>query len=159
MQTELRPIFQLREELLQKINPDFFASEHNLIRRSALAAQDYVLSGAYSEYKPYMGRTFKHLAGYVAVHKKYHLPYNPYLPDDCHARLHPGLVMDLAWSFNTDKINGIIDANGNIRNADQLSKSQVLAVYHNSERYGIPVLALNELMPSTLTRIMQQKTL
>lgn len=157
MQTELVPIFKLRETLLQMINPDFFASESALIHRSSLAAQDYVLSGAFAEYKPYMGRTFRHLAGYVAVHQKYFLPYNPYVTNE-RTRLHPGLVMDLAWSFNTDRTNGIIDANGNIRDSARLPESQVLAVYHNSARSGTPLHALNNLMPSTLAKINEQKT-
>ncbi len=143
MQTELIPIFKLRDMCLARLNQRYYTKHADLIHRSALAAQDYVLSGTYaSEYKSYMGRTFKQLPGYIAVHQKYNLPYDAKASTLSAQILHPGLVMDLAWAFATDITNGIVDKYGNIIAPNYLASSEVLAVYHNTSAYGVPVNAL-----------------
>lgn len=143
MENKLLPIYALRIKLLEKINPEFFIKNADMIKRTSLAAQDYVLSGTYKEYNRSMGRTFKILPGYINVHKKYNLPYSPdtsaLIPD---MPLNPGLVMDLAWSLTTDKTNGIVDANGALKDVYQMPESEVLRVYHNSSASGTPINAL-----------------
>ena len=49
MEQNLLPIYKLRMMFLEKINPTFFIKNADLIRRTSLAAQDYLLSGAISE--------------------------------------------------------------------------------------------------------------
>lgn len=163
MQKTLVPIFQLRELCLQKLNSTLFNKEFEIIHNSALAAQDYILSGRFTtEYNPRMGMAFKRLPGYIAVHQKYNLPYNPDTTTPNTTRLNPGLVMDLAHAYHDDIINGIIDRQGNIRNISRLPQSEVMAVYHNSAIYGTPANAF-QLMTSTqfqkmLTQSVQQHT-
>ena len=70
MKQKLLPIYDLRMQLLQKLNPKFYAENADTIRRSSLAAQDYFLSGTYREYDDRMGTLFKKLPGYISVHKK-----------------------------------------------------------------------------------------
>lgn len=156
METKLKPIYRLRELLLEKLNPHFYVANAKYIRLTSLAAQDYVLSGNFSEYNhTKMGRAFKNLPGYVAVHKKYNIPYDPYLPMSPVGGINAGLVMDLAWSFDMDCKNLIIDANGNILDTGELPRSEVLHVYHNSGVSAVPVSGLNILMPSELKKIIQ----
>lgn len=138
MKQKLLPIYDLRMQLLQKLNPKFYAENADTIRRSSLAAQDYFLSGTYREYDDRMGTLFKKLPGYISVHKKYKLPYNPSLT----TTVNPALVMDLAWSLRTDMINGVVDANGNIKSISLLPQSRVLHVYHNTKNNGMPINAL-----------------
>lgn len=147
METKLSPIFMLRAQCLQKLNPYFYNKNDKLINASSLAAQDYVFSGTHMEYSKNMGLAFHHLPGYMAVHKKYNLPYNP---DSCiipAGGIHPGLVMDLAWSFQQDALHSIIDGHGNIIAPEKLTQSEVLHVYHNSGALGVPIDALK-----TITR-------
>lgn len=150
MQQDLVPIFKIRELCLQQLNPTLFKKEYTIIHNSALAAQDYVMSGMFQEYKPQLGLGFKRLPGYIAIHKKYHLPYNP----DNTTQINPGLVMDLAHAYQEDITNGIIDKQGNIRKPDALAQSEVLAVYHNSATYGTPSIALRLLIPSQVKHIL-----
>lgn len=124
-----------------------------MIRRTSLAAQDYVLSGTCEEYDPRLGHMFKSMPGYINVHKKYHLPYNPNAISPATATLNPGLVMDLAWSLRTDMINHVIDANGGILNPRRLAASHVLRVYHNTRSSGTPANALYLLKPSQLKQM------
>ena len=77
MKQKLLPIYDLRMQLLQKLNPKFYAENADTIRRSSLAAQDYFLSGTYREYDDRMGTLFKKLPGYIGVHKKYKLTKKP----------------------------------------------------------------------------------
>ncbi len=157
MQTQLLPIFQLRELCLAAINPVFYQQNATMIRNSSLAAQDYLLSGTYKrEYHSHLGRNFKHLPGYRKIHEKYSIPYNPYATSHDDESINPGLVMDLAWSFNTDIVNGIIDANGNIRNRATLPNSQVLGAYHCSAMSGTPSSAFRLLLPSQMDAIFAQ---
>ena len=65
MQTKLIPIFQIRELCLQKLNPILFQKEYKIIHNSALAAQDYILSGAFKEYNPRMGLSFLDISRYI----------------------------------------------------------------------------------------------
>lgn len=155
METQLLPIFTLRKALLQRINPRFFARNEDYITKTSLAAQDYFLSGAYGEYDRYtMGHAFKNLPGYVAVHKKYQLPYSPNAPIGMPQEINSGLVMDLTWSFGTDIFNNIIDRGGNIKKPEILHNSEVLQVYHNSEISGVPATALKLLLPSELGQML-----
>lgn len=155
METKLTPIFTLRKILLQRINPGFFARHQDYITKTSLAAQDYFLSGAYGEYDRYsMGQAFKNLPGYVDVHKKYQLPYNPHAPIGTPQEINSGLVMDLTWSYGKDVFNNIIDRGGNILRPETLHNSEVLQVYHNSEISGVPATALKFLLPSELKQIL-----
>lgn len=155
METKLTPIFTLRKILLQRINPGFFARHQDYITKTSLAAQDYFLSGAYGEYDRYsMGQAFKNLPGYVDVHKKYQLPYNPHAPIGTPQEINSGLVMDLTWSYGKDVFNNIIDRGGNILRPETLHNSEVLQVYHNSEISGVPATALKLLLPSELKQIL-----
>lgn len=155
METKLTPIFTLRKILLQRTNPDFFARNEDYIAKTSLAAQDYFLSGAYGEYNRYtMGHAFKNLPGYVNVHKKYNLPYNPNAPIIMPQGINSGLVMDLTWSYGRDVFNNIIDRGGNILRPETLHNSEVLQVYHNSEVSGVPARALKLLLPSELKQIL-----
>ena len=157
MQKQLLPIFQLRELCLAAINPTFYQQNATMIHNSSLAAQDYLLSGTYKrEYQSHMGRNFKHLPGYRKIHEKYSIPYNPHATDPDNKFINPGLVMDLAWSFNTDVVNGIIDTNGNIRNRATLPHSQVLGAYHCSATSGTPSSAFRLLLPSQMDAIFAQ---
>lgn len=162
MGKELSPIYMLRVLLLEKANPEYFAKNKKLILGSSLAAQDYVLSGHYYEYdKGRMGLEFKNLPEYVKVHKKYHLPYNPNLLVLSTYSVNPGLVMDLAWSFQRDKLNGIIDERGEILDVNKLSLSEVLQVYHNTSMSGTPITAfrpLNAFQRSELIKQARQNT-
>ncbi len=142
MENKLLPIYALRMLLLQRVNPKFFAENADMIKRTSLAAQDYYLSGAYTEYHEYMGRAFKSLPNYVNIHKKYNLPYNPaeyFVPAN---GLNTGLVMDLAWSLRTDIINGVVSPNGDIDDIRKMPLSEVLHVYHNTSASGTPINAL-----------------
>ena len=50
-------IFQLRALLLREMNPRFYAQNADIILRSSMAAQDYVMSGTYGkEYTAPVGR-------------------------------------------------------------------------------------------------------
>ena len=161
MQTQLLPIFQLRELCLAAINPTFYKQNAELIRRSALAAQDYILNGIYHrEYHTHIGRNFKHLPGYKEVHKKYDIPYDPYNTAGNPTAINPGLVMDLAWSFNSDTINGIISPQGDIKNPARLRDSEIMAVYHCSPVSGTPASAFTLLVPSQMDKLIAsaQKT-
>ena len=139
MKQKLLPIYELRIQLLRAMNPKFYTANADMIRRSSLAAQDYVLSGTYQEYDTRMGTLFKTLPGYINIHKKYHLPYNP----ESTAPINPGLVMDLAWSLRADMINGVVDKTGKLKNISLLPESRVLRVYHNSKFNGTPSVALS----------------
>lgn len=158
MQTTLIPIFQIRELCLQKLNPILFQKEYKIIHNSALAAQDYILSGAFKEYNPRMGLSFKRLPGYIAVHKKYNLPYSPDASIRESIQLNPGLVMDLAYAFNQDITNGIIDAHGNIRKPEALGQSEVMSVYHNQATHGEPAIAFRLMTPSQITQMLRHTT-
>lgn len=147
METKLSPIFMLRAMCLARVSPQFYTANEKLIHASSLAAQDYVLSGGYSEYSPNMGRAFKNLPQYLAVHKKYNLPYNADATIVPLQGINPGLVMDLAWSFQQDALHSIIDGHGNIIAPEKLTQSEVLHVYHNSGALGVPIDALK-----TITR-------
>lgn len=150
MKIKLAPIFQLRELCLALLNPIFFAKHANLIHRAALAAQEYIFSGASREYMSYMGKQFHDLPEYRKIYDKYEL----------NGIVNPNLVMDLAWSFRSDKLNGIIDKDGNITNLATLSKSRIMGVYHNSDISGTPINAF-KLYPERATELLsaiQQKT-
>ena len=138
MTKELIPIFKLRSMLLQQVCPYYFAKHSDLILRTSLAAQDYVKSGKFYEYDSRTGQTFKTLPNYINIHKKYDLPYTP-TAEVYEMILNPGLVMDLAWSLNTDQLHKIVDENGNILAQRRLYESEVLHVYHNSPAHGIPL--------------------
>ncbi len=155
METKLSPIFMLRAQCLQKLNPYFYNKNDKLINASSLAAQDYVFSGTHMEYSKNMGLAFHHLPGYMAVHKKYNLPYNP---DSCiipAGGIHPGLVMDLATSFNQDQAYDIIDPAGNIINPKKLFMSEVMYTYHNSIASGIPIHAFKLMSSYQLDRMLK----
>ena len=154
MQKALVPIYALPIMLLEKVNPKFFAANSDLILRSSLAAQDYYLSGRYYEYDHRTGRLFKKLPGYISVHREYNLPYNPNTIMLDSPGIHPGLVMDLAYSFQTDKLNNIIDANGDVKDINTLPSSEILHVYHNSQSSGVPVNALRFITPSQLEKML-----
>ena len=154
METKLMPIFALRAMLLQQASPQCFARNHDLITRTSLAAQDYLLSGAYDEYKFMMGRHFRNLPGYIAVHKKYNLPYNPYVMTPENTTLNPGLVMDLANSLNTDIINLVVNSKGEITDMRKLPESEVLRVYHNSQNNGTPINVLQFVPMFQIERMM-----
>lgn len=157
MQKTLVPILQIRELCLQRLNPTLFSKEYDIIHSSALAAQDYILSGTFqTEFNPRLGPTFKRLPGYIAVHQKYKLPYNPDTYTTNTVRLNQGLVMDLAHAYQDDITNGIIDKQGNIRKPEALAQSEVLAVYHNSASYGAPAIALHLLPPSQIKQMLAQ---
>ena len=140
MNTELAPIFKLRELCLAVLNPAFFAKHANLIHRSALGAQEYVFSGASREYMSYMGNKFQDLPGYKKIYQKY----------DLTDVVNANLVMDLAWSFRTDSINGIIDNRGNIKNTALLQQSRIMGVYHNTSLSGTPI-SVFKLYPELVT--------
>lgn len=128
MNTELAPIFKLRELCLAAVNPVFYAKHADLIHRSSLAAQAYVFSGKHNEYNTYMANNFHELEGYKSVHIEYELV----------GQVNPNLVMDLVFSFKHDRIMGIIDVQGNIKNRATLRNSRILGTYHNSDLSGIP---------------------
>lgn len=154
MKEKLLPIYALRMLLLEKLNPHFFKENAAFILRTSLAAQDYVLSGNYYEYdKDRMGHLFRTLPGYIHVHQKYKIPYNPKASLLTPYEVNPGLVMDLAWSLKTDILNGIVDQKGNIKDTKSLIGSEVLHVYHNSQLSGIPVNALGFLPTSQIQRM------
>ena len=154
MKKDLIQIYALRMLLLEKINPNFFKENYNFIKKTSLAAQDYVLSGGYYEYDPRTGQAFRKLPEYIKIHKKYKIPYNPATSMLTEHIVHPGLVMDLSWSLKTDMLNGIVDAHGNIMEPNSLKSSEVLHVYHNSSSSGIPVNALQTLTPTQLTNML-----
>lgn len=162
METKLVPIYALRMLMLERLNPQFFAANADMILRTSLAAQDYILSGQYYEYDPRTGRLFRKLPGYISIHKKYNLPYDPETSTLIPQSINPGLVMDLSWSFQTDKLNGIIDDRGNIRDTKRLGSSEVLQVYHNSSASGTPINALYKITKSQFEAMvastMQTKT-
>lgn len=162
MKTNLLPIYKLRIILLKRANPHFFDRNRRNILRTSLAAQDYVQSGHYYEYDSRrMGVNFKQLPEYVAVHKKYNLPYLPELIVVEQNGVNPGLVMDLSWSLQQDKMHGIVDQKGNIVNAAALPSSEVLQVYHNTSVSGRPIDALKTMKPEQvkeLIGLIQQKT-
>ena len=153
MEQKLLPIYELRAMFLEKVNPNFFAQNADLIRRTSLAAQDYYMSGAYKEYDIRSGHMFRIQPGYIAVHKKYNLPYSTTITPNT-AILNPGLVMDLAWSLKTDIINNVVSSNGEIYDISKLPQSEVLQVYHNSRTYGVPINALYLLRPSQIEKIL-----
>ena len=142
METKLMPIFALRAMLLQQAGPQCFARNHDLITRTSLAAQDYVRSGKFYEYDRRTGHAFKQLPGYIAVHKRYNIPYNPTSSQLGLSTVNPGLVMDLAWSLRTDIINGVVSPNGDIDDIRKMPLSEVLHVYHNTSASGTPINAL-----------------
>ena len=155
METKLAPIFKLRTICLQKISPNYYKSHEELIKRTSLAAQDYVLSGKIHEYKPSMERNFKDLPEYIKIHKKYSLPFTPdkiVLPVN---GVNPGLVMDLSWSFEQDKLHSIIDSAGNIINPEKIYYSEVLKVYHNSSASGIPADAIQTVPKNIVMQIIK----
>lgn len=162
METKLVPIYALRMLMLEQLNPNFFAANADMILRTSLAAQDYILSGQYYEYDPRTGHMFKKLPSYINIHKKYNLPYDPENSMLIPHIINPGLVMDLSWAFQTDKLNGIIDDRGNISDAKRLGASEVLQVYHNSSTYGTPINALYKITKSQFETMvastMQTKT-
>lgn len=160
METKLAPIFTLRVMCLEKISPRYFATNAEMIKRTSLAAQDYVLSKDYLEYSPYMGLNFKELPKYVAVHKKYNLPYVPKETLLKLGGINPGLVMDLAQSFRKDTLDNIIDECGNIITPNRIYFSEVMKTYHNSTASGIPVDALRNIGPTQLEQMLTtiQKT-
>ena len=123
MEQKLLPIYTLRIMFLEKLNPIFFSKNAELIYRTSMAAQDYFLSGAYKEYNNNMGHLFKTLPGYIAIHNKYNLPYDPYSVKYA-AILNPGLVMDLTWSLKTDITNTVVNKNGSINATDKLPQYQ-----------------------------------
>lgn len=149
MEQNLLPIYALRMMLLEKLNPTFFNKNKKMILGSSLAAQDYYLSGKYYEYDRRSGHMFMTMPDYIEVHHKYGLPYNPATSYRAN-NLNPGLVMDLANSLQTDKINGIINSDGSIKNIKTLPQSEVLKVYHNSSINGTPINALRTM---TLSQI------
>ena len=152
MQDKLIPIYAIRMMFLEKLNPRFFAANYELIRRTSLAAQDYVMSGDYQEYNLNMGRMFKLLPGYIAVHKKYNLPYNPTLAMS--GPVNSGLVMDLAWSLHQDIVGSVVTDTGDVTDVSKLPQSEVLRVYHNSSIHGTPVGALYTLLPWQVDKIL-----
>lgn len=156
MNEKLVPILALRLILLEKLKPQFVKENYKMILGSSLAAQDYILSGHYHEYDQRMGKLFKKLPEYIKVHQKYKLPYNPTQINQKNQIINPGLVMDLAWSFRTDIINGLVDSAGNIQDVTKIPSSEVLKVYHNSSEYGVPSDALYVLPPSQLRQIINQ---
>lgn len=160
METKLVPIFTLRAMCLEKISPRYFATNAEMIKGTSLAAQDYVLSKDYLEYSPYMGLNFKELPKYVAVHKKYNLPYAPNERLLGAGGINPGLVMDLAQSFHKDTLDKIIDDRGNIIAPNKIYFSEVMKTYHNSTASGVPIDALRNIEPSQLEAMLTniQKT-
>lgn len=155
MENKLVPIYALRVLLLQKLNPKYFEANKQLILRSSLAAQDYVLSGHYYEYnRDTMGQNFRRLPEYTKVHKKYNLPYDPEISVLVPQTIHPGLVMDLAWSLQHDKLRNIVDAKGNIKDTNKLTMSEVLQVYHNTNLSGTPVNALHMLNKIEIAKLL-----
>ena len=153
MKQELLPIYALRMMFLEKINPQFFVQNADLIRRTSLAAQDYFMSGTYKEYDARSGRMFRTQPGYIAIHQKYNLPYSTTINPST-AVLNPGLVMDLTWALKTDITNNIVHPNGDIDSINKLPESEVLQVYHNARQYGIPINAMYMLMPSQIEKMM-----
>ncbi len=154
MEQKLLPIYTLRIMFLEKLNPIFFSKNAELIYRTSMAAQDYFLSGAYKEYNNNMGHLFKTLPGYIAIHNKYNLPYDPYSVKYA-AILNPGLVMDLTWSLKTDITNTVVNKNGSINATDKLPQSEILQVYHNSKENGIPINAIHMLMPHQIEQLVR----
>ena len=102
METKLMPIFELRAMCLKTLSPQYYARNADLIRRTSLAAQDYVLSGDIYEINPVSWSSFKNLPGYTKVHAKYNLPYATHANPFESTGLNPGLVMDLAQALKTD---------------------------------------------------------
>lgn len=161
MTKQLIPIYKLRVILLKTANPKYFDLNRTYILGSSFAAQDYVLSGHYYEYDKRMGLNFKQLPEYTKVHKKYNLPYNPKLLIVTENTINPGLVMDLAWSLQQDKLKGIIDSEGNIINASKLQSSEVLQVYHNTSMSGYPINILKNMKSEQINQLLsliQNKT-
>ncbi len=154
---ELVSIFHIRALLLREMNPRFYAQNADIIFRSSLAAQDYVMSGTYAkEYTAPVGRqAFRSLPGYIAVHQKYNLPYSPTASVRESTTLHPGLVMDLAWAFTQDLKANIIDSKGDM-NIARLGQSEVLSVYHNSPASGVPVEKFNSISLNNFSKLMVQ---
>lgn len=150
-------IFQLRALLLREMNPRFYAQNADIILRSSMAAQDYVISGTYGkEYTAPVGRqAFRSLPGYIKVHNKYDLPYNSNASVREATVLHPGLVMDLAWAFTQDLNTHIIDAQGDV-NIGRLEHSEVLSVYHNTPASGIPAEGIKQISLNTFNKLMKQ---
>ena len=146
METKLMPIFELRAMCLKTLSPQYYARNADLIRRTSLAAQDYVLSGDIYEINPVSWSSFKNLPGYTKVHAKYNLPYTTHANPFESTGLNPGLVMDLAQALKTDELRNIIDSHGNIINPNNLMYSKVLRIYHNSAMSGIPVMALKNVL-------------
>ncbi|MBO8407086.1 MAG: hypothetical protein IAC77_01335 [Proteobacteria bacterium] len=156
METKLMPIFALRAMLLKRISPQSFARNADLIKRTSLAAQDYVRSGKFYEYDRRTGYAFRQLPGYIDVHKRYNIPYNPSSSPLDAGIVNPGLVMDLAWALNSDMLANIVDRNGNIIAPDRLFSSEVLQVYHNSSGYGVPIDAFNAIQRTQRTAMLSK---
>ena len=147
MNTELAPIFKLRELCLAAVNPKFYAKHADLIHRASLAAQEYIFSGASREYTTGIGTNFHNLPGYVKIHQDY----------DLTDKINPNLIMDLAWSFRSDFVAGIIDFQGNIKNKALLRNSRMLGVYHNSDLSGTPN-SIFTLFPEQVDRLIAKSS-
>lgn len=159
MQTKIAPIFLLREICLQQVSPNYYALHKDVIRRAALAAQEYVISGKIKEYNRSMGKDFNKLPGYVAVHKEFNLKYPEKDTDSIPTQgINSGLVMDLSWSFIKDKNDKIIDGAGNIISPEKACYSEVLKVYQNSASTGIPTDALKKMSKNEFKQILDSLT-
>lgn len=162
MKTNIAPIFVLREICLQQISPNYYKSHQDVIRRASLAAQEYVTSGKIKEYNYSLGKNFRQLPGYLAVHEKFNLKYPMNDNDSIPVQgVNAGLVMDLSHSFLKDKSNAIIDEAGNIIDPNKACFSEVLKVYQNTSSAGIPADALKIMSKNQFTQILdslRQKT-
>ena len=120
---QLPKIFKVRMAALKEIKPKEFANSPELILSSLVAT--------------YLIRTMKNheeilKEEYISAHAKYGL--------DLDGDVNPNLVCELVFSYFADIKNGAINENDEIID---ITKSKVMAIYHNLPEYGIPKNAIH----------------
>jgi len=156
MESTMAPIFSLRAMFLRKLHPAQYSNMEKYVLQTSLAAQDYVLSGMYREYDIEKNKTsFKKLPGYVAIHEKYNIPYDPDAPfNNAGNMVGTDLVMNLAWALNHDINNEIVDPYGEFLYSQQLMTSEVLHVPHTPVSNKIPRDILKTISPLDLQKLL-----
>lgn len=134
MQTQLWEVFALRQFLLKKANPNF---NDELLTRSSLATQDWILSGNFFKSIPLIKDSvcLGDLPGYCDLSDKYELDFGFYPLDG----VNPGMPLCLANAYLRDYAYDRITKQGEIkvRTKAQLMKLDVLYVFQNSNKLGI----------------------
>ena len=135
MQTELMDIFKLRANLLKRTDPDFYKENEYQIKQSSLAAQDYYLSGNYSNRPRKQDFVlFQDIPEYNKVHTKYHLDFNMLIANNSNY-IDMRVIMFLTQALSRDIKNKIISEYGQFFTDsydDIYRHSKVLYIAHES---------------------------